>query len=211
MRNKKLVIISVLLLTIPFIIGFAYYDKLPEMVPTSFDFAGNVREYQTKAKALFLTPFIMVIIQGFLIFMLNNDPRKKFQSSKLYGVSLFIIPIMEIMMTSITIMYAYDNQINIARVLSIFIGLMYLIMGNFLPKAKRNYTMGIRTPWTLNNDIVWDKTHRLGGYTFVVGGILLLITSLFLKTSSNVIFFILIFIPAIIPPIYSYLIGRKYV
>ena len=210
MKNKKLVIISVLFLIIAFIIGFVYYDRLPEMVPTSFDFSGNVREYQSKFKALFLTPFIMVIVHGFLIFMLNNDPRKKFQSSKLYNISLFIIPVLEIILTSITIMYAFNNKINIARILSIFIGIMYLVMGNFLPKARRNYTMGIRTPWMLNSDVVWDKTHRVGGYTFVVGGILLLIAALFFRADNNVIFFILIFIPAIIPPIYSYLIGRNY-
>lgn len=206
MRNKKAVIISLILLLVPIIMGIIFYDRLPDMIPTNFDFSGEVRSYDTKAKALFITPLTMIIVQGFLIFMLNKDPRKRFQSEKLYSVSLFIIPVMQILISSITIMYAFNNGINIARILSIFIALMYIIMGNFLPKAKRNYTMGIRTPWTLDNDVVWDKTHRLGGYTFVAGGILLLLTSMFLKTENNVMFFILIFIPAIIPVVYSFII-----
>lgn len=206
MRNKKSVIISLILLLIPILMGLIFYDKLPEMLPTNFDLSGEVRSYESKTKALFIMPLIMIIVQGFLIFMLNKDPRKRFQSEKLYSISLFIIPVMEILISSITIMYSFNNGINIARILSIFIALMYIIMGNFLPKAKRNYTMGIRTPWTLDNDEVWDKTHRLGGYTFVAGGILLLLTSIFLKSDNNIIFFILIFVPTIIPVVYSYII-----
>lgn len=209
MRNKKFVIISLCMMLIPLAIGLFYFDKLPDFIPTNFDLQGNVRSYETKFKALFATPIIMIFGQMFLVFMLNKDPRKKFQSDKLYIISLFIIPVITTITTSISIMYTFNSKINIARVLSIFIGFMFIITGNFLPKAKRNYTMGIRTPWTLDSDYVWEKTHRLGGYTFVVGGILLLIASLLLKTESNIIFFILIFIPSIIPPIYSYFVSKN--
>ncbi|MET3616571.1 putative membrane protein [Peptoniphilus olsenii] len=209
MRNKKFVIISLCMMLIPLAIGLFYFGKLPDSIPTNFDLQGNVISYETKFKAMFTTPIVMIFVQMFLVFMLNKDPRKKFQSDKLYIISLFIIPVITTITTSISIMYTFNSKINIARVLSIFIGFMFIITGNFLPKAKRNYTMGIRTPWTLDSDYVWEKTHRLGGYTFVVGGILLLIASLLLKTESNIIFFILIFIPSIIPPIYSYFVSKN--
>lgn len=208
MRNKKNILVSFILMLVPLAIGAFFYSKMPEQLPTHFGLDGNPDKFSSKDVALFQMPIIMVGVQLIMVFMLNKDPRKKYQSEKLYIISLFIIPILTIMISSLTVAYGMGSKVEINRIIIVAISLLFVVMGNFLPKSKRNYTMGIKNPWTLSSDVIWEKTHRLGGYTFVISGIVGIVFGLVLKNSAFAIF-MLIMAAGIIPTVYSYILYER--
>lgn len=208
MRNKKSIVISFLLLIVSLVLGAVFYNKMPDMLPTHFGFDGTADKYSSKASALFNFPFIMACVQALLIFQLNKDPRKKYQNEKLYVVSLYIIPILTLVISVITITIGLGAKVDVSKIVFIMISILFIVMGNFLPKAKRNYTMGIRNQWTLSSDYIWEKTHRVAGFSFVGSGILGLICAVLLKNAGFVIFGMII-LAVIVPTIYSYVLYER--
>ena len=98
------------------------------------------------------------------------------------------------------------DRLNIGFVCGLFVGILYLILGNFIPKVKPNYSIGFRIPWALNDSDNWYHTHRFGGKCMVIGGIAMIVTSPF----QNVwIFLALVIVPCILPVVYSYMFYRK--
>lgn len=90
------------------------------------------------------------------------------------------------------------------------IGLLYVILGNYMKTIKTNYFIGIRTPWTLENDIVWKKTHKLAGKYWFIGGLLVILLGFILEPKPNMVSFIIITtIITIIPVVYSYVIFKQ--
>lgn len=85
------------------------------------------------------------------------------------------------------------------------VGVLFLVLGNYMPKIKNNWFMGIRTPWTLSSEEVWNKTHRLAGKTFIAGGVVMIAMNFFPLAMQMPIFFIMIAIMVLVPMIYSYL------
>lgn len=209
MRNKKSIIISMILMLVPFILAAIFYNKLPDELPTHFSFDNSPDKFEPKFHALFFMPCIMVLLQGFMLFMLNKDPRKKYQNEKMYGVSLFIIPIISIIVALITINYGMGNKINIGQIVMIAISILIIVLGNLMPKCKRNYTMGIRNQWTLSSDYIWEKTHRFGGFAYVLAGISGLVVSIFFSHFGSIAGLIIILVVTAIPSIYSYILYEK--
>ena len=95
---------------------------------------------------------------------------------------------------------------NISFLTELMIGVLFIVLGNYIPTVKPNYTVGIRTSWALDDPDNWYHTHRFGGKCMVIGGILLIVLSPFMNLF---IFFIFVFIPVLLPIIYSYLYFRK--
>lgn len=203
--NRTMIITSIVCL-IPFFISSIFYNALPDKVATNFDFNGIPNGYSSKMFAAFGLPAIMLIINIILNFFIDNDPRKANVSKTIKTISKWIIPIMSIIMQSVTMIYAVGKNINISMFVSILIGIMIMVLGNYLPKCKQNYTVGVKTPWTLNNEEVWNKTHKMSGYLWVIGGGIITISSFIqIKYITLFVFVIIGFVPII----YSYVLFRK--
>lgn len=203
--NRTMIITSIVCL-IPFFISSIFYNALPDKVATNFDFNGIPNGYSSKMFAAFGLPAIMLIINIILNFFIDNDPRKANVSKTIKTISKWIIPIMSIIMQSVTMIYAVGKNINISMFVSILIGIMIMVLGNYLPKCKQNYTVGVKTPWTLNNEEVWNKTHKMSGYLWVIGGGIITISSFIqIKYITLFVFVIIGFVPII----YSYVLFKK--
>ena len=100
-------------------------------------------------------------------------------------------------------------EIPIERIVPILIGLLFLIIGNYLPRCRRNYTQGIKTPWTLNSDENWRKTHHLAGYLWIFGGLLMMLLAFAPEIMVKVGVVLLLVLTAGIPFVYSYTLYRK--
>lgn len=209
MRNKKYILISFLLMLVPFIIGAIFYNKMPAELPTHFGLDNTPDKYDSKLEALFFMPVIMTLLHALMIFKLNKDPRKRYQSERMYSFSLFIIPAMSILISIITVYYGLGKELNVGQIVLIAVSILIIISGNLMPKSKRNYTIGIKNQWTLSSDYVWEKTHRVAGFTFVVSGIISLISGIFFSQVNHMIPFISIIIGAAIPSVYSYFLYEK--
>lgn len=199
-KNIKYILIS-LLVFIPMLIGIYYYNVLPEILPTRFNFNGEVEAYTNKRSYIIYFPLGMFILSLFNIFFIKSDPKNRKSKNKIIGIVVWVIPIMTNIIMLATFYSALNkNVFNISIIIKIFIAISFIIIGNYLPKTNQNYTIGIRTPWSLNNEENWNKTHRLGGKIFILSAVLILI-SIYEKLNFMIVVSMGIII---IPIIYSY-------
>ncbi|MFV0440978.1 MAG: SdpI family protein [Lachnospirales bacterium] len=213
MKNKedRKFLLSSLLGLIPLFIGLVFYNSLPDTLPTHFNFAGEPDDYSSKIFAVIGLPIFMMAMDLFVKFILIKDPKEKGHSKKLKIFFSFFIPILTLVIVCITIAIGLGKNINPTKLITILISITFIVIGNYIPKCKQNYTMGVKTPWTLADEEIWTKTHRLAGPIFVIGGIILLLSSMFtpLDTLQSAIFFGVFIAIICVPSIYSYLLFKK--
>lgn len=209
MKINKTLIISTILCIIPMIFSILLYNKLPEKIPTHFNINGEVDSYESKLFVCILLPIMLCIVNILLNIILNNDPKKQNHNETLLTIFKFIIPLISLIFIPSSILISLGFNINIAIIAPIFISIIFILIGNYLPKCRPNYTMGIRLPWTLNNENNWIKTHRLSGFLWVISGLILLLTTLINKNLSFYVLIISIILTVIIPCIYSFILFKK--
>lgn len=196
-KNKYFILIIILLCLLPSALILFTYDKLPDKIPIHFDISGNADNYIGKNAYLIGVPVFNVLLTLLVTFMINADPKKHNHPLVIKLIGVFIVPIINILTTIFIIFVSLNYKMPSYLNLSVFLGLSFIVIGNYLPKTKQNYTIGIKIPWTLNSTDNWNKTHRLAGFLWVIGGVLLII---FPKQIS---IFITILI-TIVPCVYSY-------
>ena len=147
---KTLAITSVIIL-LPIVAGLILWNQLPEKVPTHWNASGEIDGWSSKPFAIFGLPGIMLAAQWLCSLGTAADPKKKNHSDKIYHLVLWIIPVLSILMHTITYAVALGKEVRMEVVMPVFIGLVLAIVGNYLPKCKQNYTIGIKIPWTLNS------------------------------------------------------------
>lgn len=203
-RDSIISIVASILILIIF--NILFYDKMPAELPTHWNFQGEADDYSSKFHAMVVIQGFLVLMNAFLCFMLDSDPKNNKQYNLAMTISKLSMPAIMLLIYIITVMAGFGREVKVSTILPIFIGLLFIAIGNYLPKIKRNYTMGIKLPWTLNSDENWRRTHRLGGICFVIIG-LCLILSVFLK--SEIVFLVPLILGGIIPAIYSYYLYTK--
>lgn len=195
MKNKKSIITMWVLAFISPVMFLAAYSYLPESVPIHWNAQGQVDNYGSKAMAAFIF-FLPLLLALMFQFLPKIDPKKqnyvKFQKYydifAIFFIAFFVV-VNGVMLTEIL----KPGTLSIGLVISIGVSLMLIVLGNMMGKIKHNYFMGIKTPWTLADPDVWNKTHRVGGIMWVVIGILALITSFI----STVIFSVILLVGAL--------------
>ena len=200
-KYKNTIIITSLLTLVPVLIGLLMWNQLPEQVPIHFNIQGEADDYSGKAFAVFGLPFMMLIFHLICCFASSLDPKGKNYTDKMMKIVLGICPALSILLCSSVYLIAIGKGIRIGFIISLFEGILFIIVGNYLPKCKQTYTMGIKLPWTLNDEENWNKTHRLAGKLWVLGGVIICATAVM----EN--FFVMITIAllmCIIPTVYSY-------
>ncbi|MED1864333.1 SdpI family protein [Fictibacillus nanhaiensis] len=170
---------SYLLIVLSVLIGVIAYPYLPDQMPMHWNIHGEVDEYWDKQNAAFFPPLLMIVMMALFIYMPRIDPKKE-NYKKFSGSYLIFITIMNaffLLLQSVTIGYSLGLNIDISLVVNLGIGLLFIVLGNYLPRIKHNYFIGVRTPWTLADEKTWRKTHQLSGKLFVIAGILLVANS----------------------------------
>jgi uncharacterized membrane protein len=155
------------------------YQNLPDTIPTHWDLEGNVNGWSSRFWGAFGLPLIMVAVYAVMRFLPLIDPRRenyaKFQGAY-EGIILTVLVFM-FAMHVLVLRAATGHGFSMEKVMPIGLGLLFIAIGNLLPRARSNFFVGIRTPWTLSSEKSWEKTHRLGGYVFVIVGILMAVSS----------------------------------
>ncbi|NLK65361.1 MAG: SdpI family protein [Tissierellia bacterium] len=208
MKVDKLLIISTIICLLPIILSLIMYDKLPDTMPIHWDIKGNPDNYGSKFFAVIGLPLMMAGLNLITHFALNTDPKRANPSIVLKVIGKLTIPFMTVTLVPITIFAGLGYDIPIEKIVPAFVGLLFIVIGNYLPKSKQNYTVGIKLPWTLNNETNWNKTHRLAGYLWMIGGVLMFVNS-FLKIYWTHVFFSIILCMVFIPAIYSYILYKN--
>ena len=207
MKNKKTLVITSLICLLPIIVGALVYKRLPEMIATHFDLNGNPDGWSSRAFAVFGLPAILLAVNLLLPFMLRADPKHENMSGALVNITIWTIPVLSLVCSGLTLGRALGYDVRIERVLPVFMGVLFILIGNYLPKTKQSYTMGIKLPWTLASEENWNRTHRLAGFLWVLGGVFFIVMS-FIGWSVPA-FVIPLVVMVLVPMVYSYLLYRK--
>lgn len=151
----------------------------------------------------------MLALHWICVFATAKDPKNKEQSNKVFGMVLWIIPIVSLLCCGMVYAIALGYDISVDIIVRILLGLMFVILGNYMPKCKQNHTIGVKVTWTLNNEENWNKTHRFTGRLWVLGGVLFLATMFIPMNNFIYVFLIITFLLAFAPMIYSYAYYKK--
>lgn len=203
-------IIPFFTILISIITSFLFYNDLPIKMASHWNAQGIVDGYSSRLFNVLFFPVLQIFLLLLLTYVPKLDPKIK--NIKLFegNYSLFISVIM-IFMYLIQLqvfLWNIDIKVPIESSIPILLGILFIFVAQLIKSAKQNYTIGIRTPWTLASEKVWDKTHALGAKLFRVGGILTVLSSLIPKYSFIAIF-AFILLPSIYLFIYSYLEYKK--
>lgn len=206
--NKKLVLYTSILILLPTLVGCVFWFQLPEKMPTHFNLLGQADGYDYKMFAIFGLPALMLLMHWLILFLMIEDPKSSNISSKIQLLIYWIIPFVSCL-SMISIYGASFGYSMMSGILAqIFMGVIMIVIGNYLPKTRRNYIIGIRLPWTLENNENWSKTHRLAGKIWVLGGLLLFLNA-FVQLYVYWVFFLTLFFVVIIPSVYSYQLSKS--
>lgn len=205
-QNKKMILLTSILTLFPILIGVLLWKQLPDSVATNFGMDSQPNGYSSKAFSVFGLPLFLLFMHWFCLIAINTDPKSRNISKKVFGLVLWICPLVSVGICSVLYAYNLGYKIDIVFICNWIIGIFYLILGNFIPKTKPNYTVGFRVPWALNDPDNWHHTHRFGGKCLVLGGVVMILTS---PLQNEWVLFALAMIPCAVPAVYSYLYYRK--
>ena len=198
--NKKTLIITSIVTILPVLIGIICWNRLPEVMATHFGFNNEANGFSSKAFAVFGLPLILLAVLWVGAFVTAHDPKRQNISPKMFSLMLWIAPVISLVAATTIYPVNLGYELDIAFFSELLLGLMFIIIGNYLPKARQNYTIGIKIPWTLANEENWNRTHRLAGYLWMICGILMILISLtrFVPAEWLVgIFLIMVLVPCI--------------
>ena len=157
-------------------------------------------------QAVFLMPLILVAFHWICVLGTSLDPKKQNINDKMLTLVLWIIPVISLLCNSMVYATALGHKVSVEIIMPLFMGALFVIIGNYMPKCKQSYTLGIKLPWTLNDEENWNKTHRMAGFLWVIGGVIIMATA-FLGIFW--LFFVILIPMVIIPTVYSYLLYKK--
>ena len=186
------------------------YPSLPKQIPIHWNAAWEIDNLADK-KYIFLLGLLPIIIllifDDYIRFKHNMGNNKK--QVKVKNILKSIIAFFMIVLNWITIAAAFKIDIKMNLILPVVMGIVFIFIGNYMPALKNNFFMGIRNPWTLANDTVWRKTHKIGGYMFILMGFLMVVMGFLRKSVINVAVFVVLMIGIVGINFYSYLIYRN--
>lgn len=203
--NKKLLVITTLIILLPIVIGLIFWEQLPTEMATHWGNDNQPNGWSSKAFAVLGMPAVMAALHVFVLFMTAADPKRNNIGKKAFGVVYWIIPVVSLFTMGLTYAYALGIEVDVSMVCCLLLGVIFIALGNYMPKAKQNFTFGYRIPWTLNSEENWNRTHRLAGWVMVACGFIFIINAFIF---SEWILFAGIG-TMIVPIIYSFILYKK--
>lgn len=205
-KNLKLFIITSIIILIPIVAGIILWDSLPQSIATHWNVHGQPDGFATRPVAVFVMPLFLLVIHAICVFVTGIDPKAKDISGKPLALVFWLCPVLSLVVGYITYATALEYGVRVEVILPLFMGGLFTVIGNYLPKCKQNYTVGLKLPWTLADEENWNKTHRFAGMLWVIGGLVIMATSFL---GSILILVTVLMLMTIIPIGYSYLYYKK--
>jgi len=208
LKTESLPIIMVLL---AFIASIYFYAHFPARVITHWDFAGNANGWSSAAFAAFFFPLLNLGMYLLLLFLPYLDPRedryKDFRSA--YHIIKNFLVFFLVVIYFITSLNNLGYNLSVSLYTPILVGLLFFILGNYMGKLKSNWFIGMRNPWTLSSEMVWNKTNRLAGKLFMLAGVFMTLEAFAPEQIKIPLFITMLTVVVLVPNIYSFIIFKK--
>jgi len=187
------------------------YPQLPPTVATHWNLRGVADGFSGRLMAVSIMPLVIIAMTGVFNVLPRLDPRRA-NYSKFIGTYWLIanaVILFILIGHGMIVATGLGYPVKIGRTMPIGVGLLFIVLGNYLTRVEPNWFVGIRTPWTLSSDTVWRKTHRTGGWTMVLGGIVIAACAFFPPGAFLPLFIAAVLIMAVIPIVQSYVLWKR--
>ena len=210
LNNKTTNIILLILIAACFVAGAILYPQLPQTIASHWNSVGEVDGFMSKFWGIFLLPFLLLVLYLIYLAIPKIDPMKANIASfrSYYNGLWFLIFLFLVYIYILSLFWNLGYRFNFATAIIPAFAIFWSVLGMLLKKSKRNWFVGIRTPWTLSSDIVWEKTHWLAGKLFELTAVVILI-GLWFPNLLLWFIFIPIIATVLITIVYSFLEYRK--
>lgn len=210
-EHKGKLVLSSLLVLLPLVAGLLLWGRLPEQLPMHWNAAGEIDGWGSRFMVVCGEPLFLLVIHWVCVVVCFIDPKNKSQNRKALGLVLWICPAVSLLAGFMTLSTALGTEVlRVDKLMMVFLGLMLIVVGNFLPKCKQNYTIGIKVMWALEDEENWTATHRFASRLWVGCGVVtLLLAFLPWAEVSLWISLGLILLATLASVLYSYLYYRR--
>ena len=174
-QNRWNLILSSIVILLPALFGIIFWNELPEQMTTHWGINGTADGWSSRAVAVFALPLCILAVHWLCVFCTAKDPGNKGQNRKVFALVLWITPLVSLFTNGMMYAVSFGKELQPYFMTNLLLGVVFVVIGNYLPKCKQNYTIGIKVKWTLENEENWNATHRFGGKVWVAGGLLLLL------------------------------------
>jgi uncharacterized membrane protein len=205
MKFKDLPKLPLVLIAAMFVVGALVYPQLPARIPMHWGAAGQIDGWAAKSVfSVFFAPLMTLGIYVLMWFVPYLDPQRAnlMRSKQVYAIALELVAGLMTIVFLGQLYAAFNQSLPMASIVEVATGVMLVVIGNYMGRVKRNWTMGVRTRWTLSDDTVWAKTNRLGGRLFIVAGVLAIVGAFMPPLVSVALIIAPLFV--ILPVVYFY-------
>ena len=209
LKSKKLLIITSLLTLLPIPIGLLLWNRFPETMAIHFGMSGQADGYASPSFAVFVLPLILLAFHWVCILSTAFDKGNKNRNQKLQNIVLWIIPLIGNLSCCGIYALALGWEFSPVVWTMVPIGLLFAVIGNYMPKTRMNYTMGIKVWWAYTSEENWNATHRFGGKVWMIGGIIIALCGLLPLGWAVSIMLVSVIILVVLPIIYSWRFYKK--
>ena len=209
-NHKWKALISSVVILLPMLFGLVMWKQLPATMVSHWGADGVADGTETKGFMVFGLPLILLALHWLMLLAETFLQKNKPQNSKIMAIQYVIIPVVSLVVNGFIYSVALEKDWNLFALIPVLVGVLFMYIGNYLPKTTRNRTMGIKLRWTMGNDENWNKTHRLGGQLWFWGGLVMLLSTLLPIKFTVAAMIAMIAIGIVVPTVYSYSLYRRH-
>lgn len=211
MKRHIWAIAAIVIVVAMFATGGTLFSRMPAEMASHWNAAGEANGTMSRFWGVFLVPIMSLGLLGLFLIIPRIDPLRanieKFQNYYYGFITVFLIYFFYVYV--LTLLWSLDFRFDMTRALMPAIGVLFIFVGLMTLKAKRNFFIGIRNPWTLSSEEVWDRTHKLGGRLFIAAGIVTTILTMFLAEIAIWVMVGMVMVTSLFSYVYSYLVFHK--
>ena len=209
-KNKLKIIISSIAILLPMLFGLIMWKDLPNVMTTHWGADGTMDGTAGKGFVVFGVPCILLGLHLVCMLFTLLDKKQQEQNQKALGMIFWMVPAISLFVNGIMYRAAFGREFDVSLAMPVLFGIMFLCLGNYMPKIKQNKTLGIKISWTLHNEENWNKTHSLTGKVWVIGGLIVLFSICLPAEIMLAVTVCVIGLGVLIPFAYSYSIYKKH-
>ena len=208
--NKWKVLLSCIFTLAPILAGLMLWNRLPESMMMHWGLDGKGDGFASKAVIVYLLPVILCVFNLLCFWFSALDKKSLEQGKKISAMIFWLMPIISVAVNGTIYCITLDKSLDVMVLFPLLFGLLFIFIGNYMPKIKQNGTLGIKISWTLQNEENWNKTHRFAGKVWFFSGIIVLLTVFLPIKWMIAVFTVAIIASVVLPMVVSYSIYRKH-